>query len=102
MLNKLNSKVLNKIHKNEKDSFKIRIDDIELKTVYSLKDEDREYEYEVVKWYKDKNGNVYCYVIAFIYMQDDDFRLTSYGTRIWDMSKEEIDIFNDVVFYRCI
>lgn len=34
---------------------KIRIDDIELKSVYSLKDEDREYEYEVVKWYKDKN-----------------------------------------------
>ena len=34
---------------------KIRIDDIELRSVYSLKDEDREYEYEVAKWYKDKN-----------------------------------------------
>ena len=32
-------------------------------------------------------------------MQDDDFRLTSCGTRIWDMPKEEIDIFNDVVKY---
>lgn len=78
---------------------KIRIDDIELRSVYSLKDEDREYEYEVVKWYKDKNGNTYCCVIAFICMQDDDFKLTSCGTRIWDMSKEEIDIFNDVVKY---
>lgn len=78
---------------------KIRIDDIELRSVYSLKDEDREYEYEVVKWYKEKNGNTYCYVIAFICMQDDDFKLTSCGTRIWDMSKEEIDIFNDVVKY---
>lgn len=78
---------------------KIRIDDIELRGVYSLKDEDREYEYEVVKWYKDKNGNAYCCVIAFICMQDDDFKLTSCGTRIWDMSKEEIDIFNDVVKY---
>lgn len=32
-------------------------------------------------------------------MKDDDFKLTSCGTRIWDMSKEEIDIFNDVVKY---
>ena len=78
---------------------KIRIDDIELRGVYSLKDEDREYDYEVVKWYKEKNGNTYCCVIAFIRMQDDDFKLTSCGTRIWDMSKEEIDIFNDVVKY---
>lgn len=78
---------------------KIRIDDIELRSVYSLKDEDREYDYEVVKWHKGKNGNAYCYVIAFICMQDDDFNLTTCGTRIWDMSKEEIDIFNDVVKY---
>ena len=61
---------------------KIRIDDIELRGVYSLKDEDREYDYEVVKWYKEKNGNTYCCVIAFICMQDDDFKLTSCGTRI--------------------
>ena len=78
---------------------KIRIDDIELRSVYSLKDEDREYDYEVVKWYKGKNGNAYCCGIAFICMQDDDFKLTSCGTIIWDMSKEEIDIFNDVVKY---
>lgn len=31
---------------------KIRIDDIELRSVYSLKDEDREYEYEVVNGIK--------------------------------------------------
>lgn len=76
---------------------KLRIDNIEIRQTT----ESSKHLYEVVCWVpceSSPNGE-YCYVVAFInkHDDDDDYYVTTVGSRPWDLSNQSFKLYNKVI-----